>query len=237
MAASQYAPCRIVEAEPPSTQRMPGAPSQPAPLTLRAPKNDVAAPTPAWQPHLYRAVPPPRPASPTPVEPIRAYRPAPEAAPSEVKRHDSWHPVEVPVDCEPARDSSMFPASGAPGAAQSRRSLVSSGWALAGLAAFAIVLGLLMVADRARQTHALAGQSAGPLGAPRATTELPSATTQPVAAKPARGPQVPTQEARGVDPSDLPISKGVDISTLPLVTDVSAAPYVPARPQAKAVAR
>jgi len=220
--ASQYAPCRITDADaPPSTQPLPGAPrapaAQPAPLSLRAERSDVAAPSTPYQvqlqaQQLYRAVPPPRPASPTPVFPYPAYRavtPTQASAP-QVKRHESYYPVEVPVEVSgnvPLNDSSVFAVNvGSPTTRYVKKD------ALAGMAVFALVLGLLMVADRARPGHAASSASfASPVSqdAPRATTELPSVPQKPSTA-------IVSPVARGVDVSDLPISKGVDVSTLPL---------------------
>jgi hypothetical protein len=159
------------------------------------------------------------------VEPIQAFRPATDAsAPvdnAQVKKHDSYYPMEVPIEApRRVRESSMFPA-----ASGARRSAM--GWAAAGLAAFAIVLGLLTVADRAR-AKAFSHESTASL--PRATSELPTARpshptgptgpTGMVAQPRADGPAMP-QDVRGVDPADLPDTKGVDVSTLPLVSTMS----------------
>ncbi len=247
-AAATYAPCRIVEADedPPSTQPMP---PQLRAADVASP-TDVASPAPAWQSQLrYRAVPPPpRPASPTPVVPFRAYgwqQPVPSSAnagPShtdpqtqatdEAKRHDSYYPVEVPIDgAYGVRESSMYPA------ATNAQARAAIAWALVGLAVFAIVLGFLMVADKARhgQLSQLSQLGVGVRDSrPIAATELPSllriAPTTPLEAKAQPKAMSNTvvaaaavhQDARGVDPADLPDSKGIDIATLPLA---------PVRPQ------
>ncbi len=231
-AAATYAPCKIVEADedPPSTQPMP------EPLRSAA---DVAVPAPPYQSQLrYRAVPPPpRPASPTPVVPFPAYgwqQPVPSSTnvgPSDdsqnqatdVKRHDSYYPVEVPIDgAHGVRESSMYPAATN---AQARSAMA---WALAGIAVFAIVLGFLMIADKARHSYSGSQLSAGARDSrPIAATELP---TTPLESKAQPKPTSNTviaaaavhQDARGVDPADLPDSKGIDIATLPLA---------PVRPQ------
>jgi hypothetical protein len=143
--------------------------------------------------------------------------------------HDSTFPMSMGIDgARP--DSSVFVI---PGAARATRSI--GGWAVGGLGMFAVVLGLLFVADRARSGFAEnatqnAAQSAALVDNLPATTELPAPSTAsqtveryssrsaPSSAKPSSLPS----DVRGVDPSDLPETKGVDVSTLPLVPSAGA---------------
>lgn len=238
MAAAQYAPCRIVDVDdaPPSTE-----PTPPHVHDVHDVHSDVAIPVTPYQSQLrYRAVSPPlrsaRPASPTPVVPFRAYGwQAPEsnaadeaAAPAEAKHRDSYYPMEVPIEApEGVRKSPLYAAANAGASSEgveSRRSSRSSmGWALVGLAAFAIVLALLMVADRARQAHYSVSLSRSGRALDSSHDGLPSALAELPSAKPVRpdanavtAPAALPRDARGIDPADLPVSKGVDVSTLPL---------------------